>query len=321
MEEPARKRHEPRDLKVFGEIPAGEKVTSVDEFFVPASAPPAAPTAAAWPQQRAGWMKSLTEQVFRAWPAGTDLSLGLPVVQEKEGQQMVRTPVSVQKQLDLPLWVLRYAAAPAGPIRSVGLYILDDASAGKLPAWAAGAWAESSAAPRGGGSDPAQSALRALPGEAVAVFFPRGTGPTGFGALPAVKQAHLRRRFMLVGETVESGQVRDICQAIKALGQLPGLGRIPVTLRASGEMAANALYSSLFSAKLQRLELTGLPVSHRTGPAYLNVLRHLDLPQALAMAAERTPVVLHKADPADWSYAAAVLQVLSLQENLQFGSP
>ena len=51
-------------------------------------------------------------------------------------------------------------------------------------------------------------------------------------------------------------------------------------------MGANALYASLYLEGLSRLELEHLPVSHHAGPTYLNVLRYLDLPQALAMAAE-----------------------------------
>ena len=54
-------------------------------------------------------------------------------------------------------------------------------------------------------------------------------------------------------------------------------------------MAANLLYASLYLPSVTRLDLHDLPASHMQGPAYLNVLRHLDLPQAVALAAERRP--------------------------------
>ena len=59
-------------------------------------------------------------------------------------------------------------------------------------------------------------------------------------------------------------------------------------------MAANLLYASLYVPGVTRLDLHDLPRSHREGPAYLNVLRVLDLPQAVALASERTRVVLYQ---------------------------
>ena len=53
-----------------------------------------------------------------------------------------------------------------------------------------------------------------------------------------------------------------------------------------------ALYASLFEPGIAELDLTDLPASHRDGPDFLNVLKYLDLPQAVAMAAERCPVHL-----------------------------
>ena len=49
----------------------------------------------------------------------------------------------------------------------------------------------------------------------------------------------------------------------------------------------------VFNTTLDK-ELHDLPESHREGPAYLNVLRTLDLPQAVALAGERTRVVLYQ---------------------------
>ena len=51
------------------------------------------------------------------------------------------------------------------------------------------------------------------------------------------------------------------------------------------------------------------------GPALLNVLRYLDLPQTLAMAATRSPVVLTKAKPEDWKYPAEVSNKLGWDQS------
>ena len=50
--------------------------------------------------------------------------------------------------------------------------------------------------------------------------------------------------------------------------------------------------------------------SHRQGPIYLNVLKYLDVPQAVAMAAERTDVLLIADDPAAWDFAKNVNEKL-----------
>ena len=118
-------------------------------------------------------------------------------------------------------------------------------------------------------------------GQALACVCPRGTGPTGWTQLTTNKQTHLRRRLLLLGESLESGQVWDIRQALAALRTLPGFAKTPVTLRAQNIMAANALYAAFFTADPPQLDLQSLPASHRTGPTYLNILRHFDLPQLL----------------------------------------
>ena len=69
IDEPARKMHAPRELKVFAELPADEKVTTVDEFFVPAFVPAKdIPSASEWAQQRDAWRAALRRDCFRAWP-------------------------------------------------------------------------------------------------------------------------------------------------------------------------------------------------------------------------------------------------------------
>ena len=155
----------------------------------------------------------------------------------------------------------------------------------------------------------------------MAFFCPRGVGPAGLATLPKVKQTHLQRRFLLLGESLESGQVWDIRQAVGALRSLPGLANLPLSLRSSQVMGANALYASLYLEGLSRLELDDLPVSHLIGPTYLNVLRYLDLPQALAMAAERTPVILYAGDTTPWRYPQAVTMALGMGGRLQFLRP
>jgi hypothetical protein len=77
-------------------------------------------------------------------------------------------------------------------------------------------------------------------------------------------------------------------------------------------MAANTLYASLFIPDVHRLDLHALPASQHDGPIYLNVLRHLDLPQAAAMAAERSTLAIYTKDGAPWQYAKDIAAMLNL---------
>ena len=105
-------------------------------------------------------------------------------------------------------------------------------------------------------------------------------------------------------------QIWDIRRAIQALRTQQDFENSQISLYGSGDMAALCLYASLFENGIMSLELDGLPVSHQQGPALLNVMRFLDLPQTVAMAASRGTVTLTGSRSADWKYPAKVSQQL-----------
>ena len=57
-----------------------------------------------------------------------------------------------------------------------------------------------------------------------------------------------------------------------------------------------------------------MPTSHRDGPDYLNVLKTLDIPTAVALAAEKSGVRLIQSDPEDWIFPSTVSKNLSWGE-------
>ncbi len=230
-DEPARKMLSPSDLRVFTESPKDERVTTVDEWFVP--------------REETKSLDVLRRDCFRAWPK-----------QCGAGLQPASAPNTYEFTSEPPFTFKLHIARGRGKIQRIVLHVLDDSGTGETPVL-----------------------LKPAPNEVIASFCPRGVGPTSWSNLSATKQTHLRRRLLLLGETLESGQVWDICQAVSALRSLPGFAKTPVTLRAQGIMAVNALYASLFIADKPKLDLQNLPQSHREGPIYLNVLRHLDIPK------------------------------------------
>jgi hypothetical protein len=146
-------------------------------------------------------------------------------------------------------------------------------------------------------------------------FAPRGIGLSAWGGTDK-DQAHIRRRFMLLGQTLDSMRVWDIRRALQALRTRPEFKDLPVTIEARGAMAVNALYASLFEPGVALLRLTDLPQTHQQGPDYLNVLRFLDLPQAVAMAAERTQIKLIGARPEHWVYPQKTIEALGWGQRL-----
>ena len=82
-------------------------------------------------------------------------------------------------------------------------------------------------------------------------------------------------------------------------------------------MAGVALYASLFEPPVARLDLHALPASHRQGPHFLNVQRFLDLPQAAAMAADSTPVVLYDDAPQQWDWPMALDKKLAWEKKIR----
>ena len=98
---------------------------------------------------------------------------------------------------------------------------------------------------------------------------------------------------------MESGQVWDIVQAAKSLRQGKGADGALI-IRGQGTMAVNALYASLFSDGIHRLELSDPPATHRSGPTYLNILRLTDVPEVVLLASDREDLHIAAAQPEQW---------------------
>jgi hypothetical protein len=140
-------------------------------------------------------------------------------------------------------------------------------------------------------------------------FRPRGTGDAAWSG-DEKKQTQLKRRFMLLGQTLEGMQVWDVRRAVQAVRSLPSAKGVPLCVRAKGPTAGVVLYAAMFEPGIDELELTDLPRSHTQGPHFLNVLRVLDTPQALAMVAEKTNVRLRQSGNDGWDYATETARAL-----------
>jgi hypothetical protein len=146
---------------------------------------------------------------------------------------------------------------------------------------------------------------------AMAYVAPRGIGLTAWSG-DARKQNHIRRRFYLLGQTLDGMRVHDVVRSAQALRGVDGFAKTPLWMQAHGHMAANVLYASLFTSKVARLDLHDLPTSHMNGPAYLGIMNVVYINEAVALAVDRCRVVLYQPEAKYDPFPAQVAEALGL---------
>lgn len=295
----------PRDLKVFETLPPDERTSRIQDSFVPrglAASPPE--DEAQWSRSRSSWKAALAEKVFRGWPKGATSAPAVLRIQERHAGKRLDI-YEFNSQANVPLRLYVFHPRTNGNATSLRLRIADEGSWGR---WLSGMKAEFSsalidelrAAPPDAATDSAIENGNETAGVQVC-FAPRGVGLSAWGTDPRTL-IQIRRRFMLLGQTVDSMRVWDITRAVQVLKSLPELNNVSIELDAEGMMGVNAVYAAIFEPQISRLTLAHIPSSHDEGPDYLNVLRFLDLPQAVALAAEKSRVVLVDSPAPKWHF-------------------
>jgi dienelactone hydrolase len=325
VEDTALKFFEPEQLKVFDKLPEDQINTEIQETFALAAPPADVPVdQAAWEALRDGWLTALREKAFRGLPVNETALAGGPAAHpparqlwsvEKEGVRFAAYEFTSQEPFALRLYVLHRAGLTSPELNVLNVldpqgwqeFLADVRPAfeaelkdEQLPAADAEGWAET------------KKMFESFPW-AMTHVCPRGIGPTAWDQSEK-KQIQHRRRFYLLGQSLEEMQMYDVRRAIETAPTLPGLEKSPLWLQSHRTMAAITLYASLFESALfkpdiKRLDLYELPKSQKDGPALFNVSRYFDLPQAVAMAAERSQVVIYQ-DEEGWDYPLSVAEKL-----------
>jgi dienelactone hydrolase len=317
----AKKSLQPEQLRVFKELPADQRNQRIDHEFVPQAKTSSLASAGDWPAQRDAWMSALHDKVFRAWPKDAAAPKVMPAgTASAGGITLSAYDITAQGPFTLRMHVAHREGLKPEDLELTALHVLDEQG------WADLANTYASSFPQlFGGTKADKPDAEALKAEAdmfksfkwaMAYVAPRGVGLTAWTGSEKA-QTHRLRRLALLGETKESGQVYDIRRCVQALQAMPGLGKSKLWISAHRDQAVNALYASLYEKGVSRLDLHEMPTSHMAGPAYLNVLRFLDIPQAAAMATERCKVIIYSDDKAAWSYVTNTATHLGLEKSLQ----
>lgn len=285
------------DLKVLpvnAPLPSESRNATIQQSFVArAAVPPVPADRAGWERLRDRWLDQVRTRVLAGWPSADEAG-GIVVEHPftnvvKAGVRLDASDLTVQPGVTVRVWML---GKPDRSADRADLNILDahdwDVRKGLLLAF--------EAADGDPTQDPNFPALKAAvdAGRRQLFLAPRGIGPS---AWPEAKDTHLRRRFLLLGQTLDGARVYDVRRALRAV-MAPDL---PLWLVGAGDAAPLALWAAVFEPKVAGVILDQPPTDVERGPAFLNLSRILDMPQAVALLHPR-PVTLITDQPDAWTW-------------------
>lgn len=324
---------EPEQLKVLDALPNDERVTSIHETFVPAYAPEQFPTKPEdFENFRTDSLSLLAAKTFRAWPKDQDavaVDAELAWSCNADGVRIRRFEFTSQKPFRLPIFILDALPAedvnPNRPTSISEIVVLNQDEYEKF----ASAIIDAVSIDSGGDVDKTQKRgdsgdwqalvkrVSQKPGYSIGFVALRGIGPTQWGKDERA-DTHIRRRFMLLGQTEASMRVWDLRRAIHTIAELGMNDPSGMTLHAYGDAASLAAYASLYEPNIKGLHLSNVPTRNRAAPDMLNVSRFLEMPQLLLLAAATVndmTIVTGQKDESEWKALAAS------QEKLRSQSP
>ena len=284
----------PEKLRVFptdADLPADQVNTTIDERFVPVAniAPPE-------PGRHEAWKKPLLAELRRvsfgyfpgAIPAGRKLS----DVDASTERWTSEDGIELR---------LRYATSPpVGSASGTLLVVLNENEAGTTPEWVQGV----------AGSD-----------QAVVLCEARGIGATKWTSKNPPN--YIERCHVLLGRTVDTGRVWDVIAAARGLknsSRLSGGGAPkPVQVAGSGAAGLIAAYAAVLDDEIAGVTLMSPPTTHQgnEAPRILNLLRVLDVPDALGLIAPR-PLTVAGSDAAAFARTAAAYAAAETKDRLRF---
>lgn len=283
----------PLPLNWLSTEPDGAEPTDADDLLATEGLPRfAANDMVTWPQLAAAAeavQGQLAQQVFRGWPSADrlpTLEVAIAGAAEHAGWRFQRLEFNSQADVRLSLYVWEPAdeasATPAAePAElAVSLYRAprDHVVLGAWSALAAGAtWEQLSPEQQAACHDrleswgPEDRSVRVC-------FAPRGIGPAAWEA-SAQEQIHIRRRFMLLGQTLAGMQVWDIRRALEVLRQ--SYPDSPQVLEGEGPDGGLLAWAALGQPGVRRLVLWDPPADHTQGHDLLNAAKVIE-PRQLA---------------------------------------
>lgn len=307
----------PQQLKVFAQLPTDERVTTVAEYFVPSI--PDTPLPAAWfpssdssrAAKKVGWdemsiasiaiQQQLKNKVFAGWPRTDQVNELNPLVVRQasyEGVHFSQVKFNSQVEVSLPLYIWDFGIKQDAEATRARLEIWDAEHLALLQVWSKLATSESAEQL----SMDERKLLEKQRDEArrrsvrfQVCIVPRGLGPASWTA-DAATLTQIRRRFMLLGQTMAGMQVWDIQRASHAFQQLQP--NTVISLHGQDTNATAVMLAALGANNVASVELVHPPAHHRQTEDYLNIARIIEPRQIagllLAQGTDVTAIVESK---------------------------
>ncbi len=317
IEEAALPLFTPQQLKVFAQLPTDERVTTVAEFFVPCI--PDTPLPVAWfpssdssqPAKEVGWeemsiastaiQQQLKTKVFAGWPPTDQVPHLNPVVVQHamyKGVHFSHVKFNSQIEVSLPLYIWDWGIKQKVEPTCARLEIFDAEHLALLQVWSKLATSESAdqlSVDERKLLEKQRDQARHWSVRFQVCIVPRGLGPAAWTNDPA-KLTQIRRRFMLLGQTMAGMQVWDIQRASHAFQQLHP--NTVLSLHGQDTNATAVMLAALSESNIKSVELMDPPAHHRQAEDYLNLAKIVEPRQVAGLLLEQgtdvTAVVAEK---------------------------
>ena len=292
---------EGRKLRVFPEdkdLPNDAINHRIDEVFIP-TAKVTLPEQGKFGEWKKGIIAQLREKVFRPLPA------------EIPSATMVEDDVVAEISTEYSVRVLISGFVKKGKLPSRMLYVSDDDG----PEWLKKH------------GDVAEKLLKSIMPDGGFMLFPRGTnmlkedGPLTVGWTKKSPPNFVERSHALLGRTVHQGGVRDVLASVKFSETMvskisPKSPKHDWLVCGQGRGGIIGAYAALFEPSIKEVVVIDPPKSHKEGPYFLNVMRVLDIPEALGLLAP-TPLTIIGGNDAAFDRTAEIYRLAGAADKLK----
>jgi dienelactone hydrolase len=268
-----------KELRVFPEdkdIPKDAINGKIDETFVK-KAEVKLPEKGQFAEWKKGMLKELREKSFRGWPERIPAKTFLKEPDELPGKLLYETEKGIQ--------VIAIPGTPGNRLligageeyEHLGKYSADQ-----------------------------QTIIKNLFKGGLKGYAPRGLSPAPQWTVKSPPN-YVERADVLLGQTIDQGRVWDIAAYFRD-------ARRTDTVVGFGKNGILAAYAALFEPSIKEVIIIDPPTSHKDGPIFLNVLRVLDIPDALGLLAPNVKLTLINAKDKAFDRTAQLYKLAGAEE-------
>lgn len=286
IETTATKLFTPQELKVFDEIPDDERVTSIQESFVPLADKKLPQTQEELDALQERVLKQLRNKTFRNVDLDANPKLKKIGSWRNGEAELTMFTYKSGDVYELPMYVLKPHRDV--PVNVIHFLICDEHYWGTVYEELGAGFPKCPTLKSDSDKDWKETSLfedlNPLPGECLVYCVPRGIGPTAWNSTEK-QEVHIKRRMALTGHTTDSLQISDVTQCLRALR---AFSPKDINMISTTGSAKWGLMASILVPNLSQIVMNDIECKFRDGPHLLQISQFLTIPQALLISANRS---------------------------------